>query len=54
MYEEAGNYISISSEQDFTISYGYEIVYMFGEYIKEKYGCYVNYGDGDEGCIYFD
>ena len=54
VYDEEMEYICISPNQDFTLSYGNEIVYMFGEYINEKYGCYVDYGDGDEGCIYFD
>ena len=54
IYDQERFYICISSDQDFTISYGYTIVTMFGDYIKEKYGYDVDYGDGDEGCIYFE
>lgn len=54
VFDEGDYYICISPDQYFTIRYGYEIVYMIGEYVKEKYKCYVDYGDGDEGCIYFD
>lgn len=58
-FEEAKNevYFLISEDQDFTIWIGNTVVYALGDYIEAMYGNYitsVNYGDGDEGCIYIE
>lgn len=51
-----GDYIVTicTGTQNFNSRYGIDVSYAIGDYIEEKYGFAVTYGDEDEGCIYFD
>lgn len=52
---DAAEYYIWFCAQDFAINYGMEVLYYIGDnYISKKYGISVDYGDGDEGCIYFE